>query len=88
MQTTRGGIGAAERFLVAFQKYRADKIENSRSVMGAATPENTIFWHNMRTSESVRMTRVWRGSAMHAHTTPCCALIRVDAGLLWLACWR
>lgn len=54
MQTTRGGIGAAERFLVAFQKYRADKIENSRSVMGAATPENTIFWHNMRTSENVR----------------------------------
>ena len=24
LQTTRGGIGAAERFLVAFQKYRAD----------------------------------------------------------------
>ena len=63
MQTTRGGIGAAERFLVAFQKYRADKIENSRSVMGAATPENTIFWHNMRTSENVR-SGPFKGQAM------------------------
>jgi len=54
LQTTRGGLGAAERFLVAFQKYRADKPENTRSVMGTATPENTIFWHNMRTSSSVR----------------------------------
>jgi hypothetical protein len=63
LQTTRGGIGAAERFLVAFQKYRADKIENTRSVFGTATPENTIFWHNMRTHESVRQ-GPFKGQAM------------------------
>ena len=63
LQTTRGGLGAAERFLVAFQKYRADKPENTRSVMGTATPENTIFWHNMRTSSSVR-SGPFKGQAM------------------------